>query len=172
LADDGGEAKGGQGIASRVVRALAFRGDVYDEVAEDPRATRQAWVAVLLVAIAAGAGEAPLAPQDLALQGIASLGHWWIWTAATYLTGTKLMGGSASWSAVLRALAFAKVPGVFAALAPVPAVGGLIHAATLPAVLAAGVVAARRTLKFGFGRALAAVLPGALIYWTVPAFLF
>lgn len=165
-------AKGGQGIASRIMRALAFRGAVYDEVAEDPRATRQAWAVVFLVAIAAAAGDVPLPPLDLALQALASLVHWWIWVVATYLVGTKLMGSSASWSALLRVLGFAKVPGVFAALASVPAVGGLIHTATLPVVLAAGVVAARRTLKFGFGRAFAAVLPGALIYWTVLAFLF
>lgn len=143
----------------------------YQSVAADPRANFQAGVVVAFSAAGAAAGEATLAPDDLAWQAIASLVHWGVWVPTTYWTG-KALGGVASWASLARALAFAKAPGTFAALAAVPVVGGLLHAATVPWVLATGVASVRATVGLGFFRALFAVLPGLVAYWLALALLF
>ena len=162
---------GPSGLAARTAGAVALKTDAYEAVATDPKANRQAGVVVALAAAGAAAGEVTLAADDLAWQAIASLAHWGVWVPATYWT-VRLLGGGASWGALARALAFAKAPGILAALAFVPVVGGLLHAATVPWILAAGIAAVRGAVGFGFGRALLAALPGFVLYWVALALLF
>lgn len=166
-----GRVSGPTGWTARAAGAVALRPAAYQSVAADSGANLQAGVVVVLSAAGAAAGEATLAPDDLAWQAVASLAHWGVWVPTTWWTG-KALGGAASWAAVARALALAKAPGAFAALAVVPVVGGLLHAATIPWVLATGVAAARATLGLGFFRALFAVLPGLVAYWLALALLF
>lgn len=148
-----------------------MRPTAYQSVAADPGANVQAGIMVALSAAGAAAGEATLAPDDLAWQAFVSLAHWSVWVPTTYWT-SKALGAASSWAPLARALGFAKAPGAFAALAVVPVVGGLLHAATVPWVLATGVAAVRGTLGLGFFRALLAVLPGLVAYWLALALLF
>ena len=69
-------------------------------------------------------------------------------------------------------MGFAKAPGIVAALAPVPVVGGVFHVAMLPWMLATGVVAARRGLGLSPAWAVLAALAGLLPYWAALALLF
>lgn len=174
----------GEGLASpgelprRLLGAVALRGATYQAVAADDRASGQARAVVALAVAAAAAGEATLAPVDLAWQAAASLLHWWAWAGVIYpaakrrgAAGGPRSGGGA-WSVALRVTGFAKAPGIFAALAPVPVVGGLFHVAVLPWMLAAGVVAARRGLELSPAKAVWASLLGLLPYWAALALLF
>lgn len=166
------------GLARRVLGAVALRGATYQAVAEDERASGQARVVVALAVAAAAAGEVTLAPVDLAWQAAASLLHWWAWAGVIYpaarrrgAAGGPRSGGSA-WSVALRVAGFAKAPGILAALAPVPVVGGLFHVAVLPWMLATGAVAARRGLGLSPVKAVATTLLGLLPYWAALALLF
>lgn len=162
---------GPTGLAARIAAALALRTAAYQAVAADEGAGRQAGIVVALAAAGAAASEATLAPDDLAWQAVVSLAHWGVWAPTTLWTA-RLLGGSAPWGAVARALAFAKAPGIVAALAFVPVIGGLLHAATLPWTLATGVAAVRGVFGFGLWRALLAALPGLVLYWAALALLF
>ena len=162
---------GPSGFAARAAAALALRPAAYHTVAADEGAGYQSGLVVALAAAGAAASEATLAPDALAWQAVASFAHWFVWIPTALWTG-RLLGGSAPSGAVARALAFAKAPGIVAGLAVVPVVGGLLHAATLPWMLATGVAAVRATFGFGPWRAALVALPGLVLYWAVLALLF
>lgn len=155
-----------------------MRGATYQAVAADDRASGQARIVVALAVGAAAAGEATLAPVDLAWQAAASLLHWGAWASVIYPAAKRrgAAGGPRSsgcaWSVALRVTGFAKAPGILAALAPVPVVGGLFHVAVLPWMLATGVVAARRGLGLSAAQAVWTALLGLLPYWAALALLF
>lgn len=165
------------GLLRRVWGAIALRGATYEAVANDRRASGQAGVVVALAAGAAAVGDATLAPADMAWQAVASLLHWGAWAGVALPaarrrgTGERRSAGRA-WGVALRVVGFAKVPGIVAALAPVPVVGGIFHVAMLPWMLATGVVAARRGLGLSTLPAVATALAGLLPYWAALALLF
>lgn len=165
------------GLPRRVLGAIALRGATYEAVAQDGRASGQAGVVVALAAVAAAVGEATLAPADMAWQAVASLLHWGAWAGvlvpAVRRRGAEARRGARSaWAVALRVGGFAKAPGIVAALAPVPVVGGVFHVAMLPWMLATGVVAARHGLGLSPAWAVLAALAGLLPYWAALALLF
>lgn len=176
-------------LPRRVLGAIALRGATYEAVAQDARASGQARVVVALAVVAAAVGEATLSAADMAWQAVASLLHWGAWAGvvvpavrrrsaegrrgaeARRDAEARRSAGSA-WAVALRVVGFAKAPGIVAALAPVPVVGGAFHVAVLPWMLATGVVAGRRGLGLSPAWAVLAALAGLLPYWAALALLF
>ena len=171
------------GLPRRVLGAIALRGATYEAVAQDGRASGQARVVVALAVVAAAVGEATLSAADMAWQAVASLLHWGAWAGVVVpavrrrsaegrrgAEGRRSAGSA--WAVALRVVGFAKAPGIVAALAPVPVVGGAFHVAVLPWMLATGVVAGRRGLGLSPAWAVLAALAGLLPYWAALALLF
>lgn len=155
-----------RGLPARMFGAAMLRADVYEEVERDRDATLQAGLIVLVVSLVAAFPDSGLGWLAMGAAAVTSLLQWLLWAGVTYLIGDKLLGGTATWGELLRALGFARVPGLLLLLDPV--VGGIGFVAHLW-MLAAGVVAIRQALDFGTLRALLTALLGVVPYWVVLA---
>lgn len=159
-------------LAKRTAGALVLRAWAYEAVRDDDGANVQAAFVAALAAMGAAAADAELGWPQVALLALVGTAHWLLWSATAYWIGAKLLGCASTWGGLARALGFAKAPGMIAALAFVPWVGGLLHAAAAPWMLATGVVAARAALRTSLGRALLAAGPGVLLHWIALALLY
>ena len=155
-----------RGFPARILGAALLRPGVYEEVEHDRDATLQAGVIVLLSSLVAAMPDGWMAVPFLTVWGI--LG-WWLWAGITYLIGDKLLGGTATWGELLRALGFAQVPKVLLVLDPV--VGG-VGFVVWPWLLAAVVVALREALDFGIWKTLLTALVGAVPYFVIRVLVF
>ncbi len=156
-----------RGAWARIRGAALLDGSVYDEVAEDRSATRQAACVVVLASLAVASSDYPLGWIEMAKAAAAGILQWWVWAGIAYGVGGKVLGGNANRGALIRVLGFARGPGALAVLTPL--VGG-IHLAAQAWVLVAGTAALHRTMGFGTGRALVTALLGMAPYWAVQFF--
>ena len=78
------------------------------------------------------------------------------------MIGDRILGGTATWGELLRALGFAQSPGWLGILAFLPLLGGLIRFAIAIWVLIAGIIAIRQALDFGTGKAILTAVIGWL----------
>lgn len=155
-----------RGPLARMLGAAILKADVYEEVEADPRATAQAALVVLVVSLATAVQDYELGWWPMAAAGVTSLLQWLLWAGITWLIGTRVFRGTATWGELLRTLGFARTPGLLIVLAPV--VGG-IGFALQAWMLAAGVVAIRQALDFGTRKAVLTALLGVVPYWIVLA---
>jgi len=135
----------------------------FTEVEHETTLTSQAAGVVVLVALAKAVGSADLGPTAGVALALASLIGWLVWAGVTYLIGDKLLGGTATWGELLRALGFAQAPGVLLALAFLPVVGGLLTFVVSLWTLAAGIVGIREALDFSTREALMTALLGWVV---------
>ena len=78
----------------------------------------------------------------------------------TYLIGTKLLGGTATWGELLRTIGFAQTPRLFSILGFIPMLGTIIRLGVAIWLLIAGIVAIRQALDFSTGKAVITALLG------------
>ncbi len=152
---------GSRSLTERMKGAALLDVDTFEEVEHDANATGQAAAVVAMVAAAQalGAWGGPLAMGKAAL---AALIGWVAWSGITYLIGTKLFDGEATWGEVMRTLGFAHAPGVLAVLGIIPLFGGAVRFALLFWLLAAGIIALRQALDISTGKAVVTGLLGWL----------
>jgi hypothetical protein len=160
-------------LTSRMIRAARAEPELYEEVERDIDATSQAALVVLIVAIASGIGALGLGDGvgGLIFGVISAFVGWIVWSFLTYWIGTKLLADKATTRAtpgeLLRALGFARAPGVLNVLGFIPVLGGIVFLATGIWSLVLGVIAIRQALDFSTGRAigtgLLAFIPAAII---------
>jgi hypothetical protein len=143
-------------------------------VENDPNATLQAIVVVIIVALAAGVG-AFLAVQDEAINpiwGLASgviggLIRWALWALITFWVGTTILKTArtnASWSQLARTTGFAQTPGILQILVFIPIIGWIIAAIAGIWQLVTMVVAVRQALDYeSIWRTLGVVVIGFII---------
>ena len=155
-----------RGLLARMFGAALLRAEVYEEVEADSGATSQAGLVVLVVSLATAVQDYELGWLAVAAAGVTSLLHWLLWAGITWLVGTRVFRGTATWDELLRTLGFARTPGLLIVLAPV--VGGIGFVAQ-GWMLAAGVIAIRQALDFGTVKAVLTALVGVLPYWFVLA---
>jgi hypothetical protein len=115
--------------------------DTYEEVEADTTATGQAAAVVALAGVA------------LAM----------IWSGVTYLIGSRLFHGTATWGELLRTLGFAQAPTVLAVFAIIPGIGFILLPVLSIWTLIAGVIAVRQALDFSTGKAIFTVVIGWLV---------
>jgi hypothetical protein len=164
----------------RLLGAAALDAAVYEEVESDLKATKQAFVVVLLSSLAAGVGATgllgPAGPGAFSLEGIAflavlSLIAWGAWALVTFEVGYRLMPQPqtrARPDELLRTIGFATAPGFLR-------IFGVFPEAALPAfvissiwMIAANVVAVRQALDYdSTGRAIVVCLLGFGLALTV-----
>lgn len=159
-------------FAKTTAGAAFLRAAAYQAARDDGRANVPATCAAGLAALGVASAEPELGAAHMAWQALAGLAHWPLWGVVAHWTGVRLLGLSATRGEVMRPLAFARAPGILAALAFVPWMGGLLHAAVAPWMLVTGVVAVRHAFRTSGGKAALAATPGLLPYWAVLALLY
>ena len=162
-------------ITDRMIGAATLDVATYEEVEADNTATGQAAtvVAIAAVASAIGAASGPAMGRGPGIIGmlLGTLIGWLLWSGLTYLIGTKVFGGTATWGELLRTIGFAHAPGVLLILAILPILGGIVRFAVSIWLLVAGIIAIRQALDFTTGRAIltavlgwiVAVIPAAIV---------
>lgn len=149
-------------LIERMLGAATLNIDTYEEVEHDESATSQAAMVVAIVAVAAAIGGAGSGGWIPGL--ISAFAGWLIWSGVTYLIGTALFEGKATWGELLRTLGFAQSPGVLYVLGIVPFLGGLVRFAVWIWLLVAGIIAIRQALDVDTGKAILTALIGWGVY--------
>ena len=116
-------------ILPRMLRASLLDANLYEEVEADRGATGQAFLVVLISAVAAGIGSF----DNSGLPGIfwssvAALVGWYVWAYVTYFIGTRFLPTHetvADHGELLRTIGFSSAPGVLRILALIPAIAFL-----------------------------------------------
>ena len=151
-------------LFGRMFRAAMFDKGLYEEASSGLAGTGQAFLIVVIVAIATGIGtyedEGRLAglpglPPRIVLGFIA----WIVWASVAYAIGTKLLATAetnASWGSVARTFGFAHSPGVLRALGILPNLSFLMPLLTAVWIFVAMSVAAKEAL--GYHRAWRAIV--------------
>jgi hypothetical protein len=154
------ESYGSHTFVQRMLGAARIDPAIYNEVEHDTTATGQAAGVVAIVAVCSAIGTAQAGALAMIFGVVAALVGWLIWSGVTYLIGDKLLGGTATWGELLRALGFAQAPGVFYVLAVVPFLGWLVRLVVGVWILVCGIVALREALDFGTGKAILTAVLG------------
>ena len=154
-------------ITERMMGAALLSVDTFEEVEHDQNGTGQAATVVAMVAVASAIGASGGGLLTAVGAAGSALLAWLIWAGVTYLVGTKLFEGTATWGELLRTLGFAQAPGVLFLFAFFPIVGSILKM-VLPLWIAfAGFIAVRQALDFGNGKTFMTIIVG----WGVYAFL-
>lgn len=149
----------------RILGAARLDIDTYEEIEADRSANWQALAVILLTAVANGGGTALAggAWWDALLNGVLyQLLGWTVWSFVTYLIGTRVFRGQATYGELLRTMGFAYTPGFLLLFQFLPSLGGMVRWGVLICYLATGYVAVRQALDLDDGRALATILIGAV----------
>jgi hypothetical protein len=156
-----------QTMLERMKGAAMLDIQTYEEVEHDDTATGQAAVVVVIVAIASAIGA--LGDGGVGIIGslVGAIVGWLIWSGVTYLIGTRLFGGTATWGELLRTIGFAQSPGVLRVVGFVPFLGWLIALVVALWMLVAGVIAIRQALDFTTGKAVITAVLGWLAMMVV-----
>ncbi len=168
---------GSRSIWSRMVRAARIDISLYEEVEHESQATGQAFIVVLLVALATGIGMGLSYAMDDEvtfpfIQGLliglgTGIGGWLLWSLFAYWLGTTLFRGpetEATYGQLLRTLGFANTPGLLRLFAFIPFLGGIIALVGFIWSLIAGVIAVRQALDFSTWRAIGTCIVGWILY--------
>jgi hypothetical protein len=147
------------GMLSRAGRVLGLRRSVFHEVADDPLATGQALL--ILILLVAGSGIADAFNQSIhgspltkfVLDVIGSLAAWFLIISLALVAGRTLKGRS-SFSRTFRAVSFALVPEVITWLHLLPGIGPLFSVAGTVMVLIANWIALQEALRLSKWRAM------------------
>lgn len=156
-------------IVNKMIRAARLDVSLYEEVEADEGATGEALVVVLIVAIAAGIGALARGSGGFTMTILGALIGWAVFAFLTYIIGTALFNGTATYGEMLRTLGYAYSPGVLDVLTIVavipclgPPVALLIAIVTWVWRLATTVVAVRQALDFDTTKAILTCILGWL----------
>ena len=161
-------------IVERMIRAARLDSALYDEVETDETATLQALFIVVVASVSSGIGSAvsvamlgvhPSIILASLISGlILSLVGWLIWSFITYIVGTKIFGGIATYGELLRTIGFSDAPGILLIFSFIPFLGGLISFIIGVWGLVAMAIAVRQALDFSTVNAILTCIVGFIAY--------
>ncbi len=155
-------------FCKRLVRAIRLDRELYEEVAAERDATRQAVSVVVLAALAGVVGMSGRGGPGMVAGVLVALGGWVIAALIIFVVGTRLLPQPRTRSnpgELLRALGFANAPGLLYVLAVIPSLGRPVRLAVSLWLLIAWVTAVRQALDYdNTGRAVLVCVIGWLIY--------
>ncbi|HWJ21029.1 MAG TPA: YIP1 family protein [Gemmatimonadaceae bacterium] len=160
-----------QGLVDRMRGAAALDVATYEEVENDLTATGQAATVVAIAAVAAAIGASRQGSGGVIATLLASLLGWALWAGVTYVVGTKLMDGTATWGELLRTLGFAQSPRILLVLGIIPVLGRLVVLVVGIWTLVTGVVAIRQALDITTGKAIVTAVVSLIAIIVVTAVL-
>lgn len=150
----------------RMLRAARLDTTVYEEVERDPNATSQALLVVVIVAVLGGiGGGVRLGVLGFVGGIIAAIVAWIVWSLITYLIGTTVFKGTATFGEMLRCIGFAYTPSALRLFAFIPFLGGIIVLVALIWTLFTMIIAIRQALDISTGQAIIT----AVIAWIINA---
>ena len=149
-------------IVDRMRGAAMFDVATYEEVEADTAATGQAAIVVLLAAVGMAAGNLWRGGPGILVGLVSGLLNWMLWSGVTYLIGTRVFNGTATWGELLRTLGFAQAPGILFALAIIPGLGLITRLIVGCWLLGTGIVAIRQALDVDTGKAIMVAICGWL----------
>jgi hypothetical protein len=168
----------------RMVEAAKLKAAVFEEVEADRKATVQAMLVVVIVAVCTGIATLGGAGREdkwvfdgvgLAYGVVGAIIAWAIWAAITYFIGTtifKTPGTHANWGQLARVLGFAQSPGVLVILGVLPGIGSIVILVVFVWQLLAMVIGVRQALDYSSTiRAAGVVIVGAIPYLAFRIFL-
>lgn len=142
----------------------------YENVEADRHSAMQSVVVVMAICVAGGIGAIGFGLVGITgfvTGAILSLGAWLVWAVTISALGTGLLAEPQTKSdlpELLRVLGFAAAPGVFIALAAMPAVAPIVLVVVAAWMIAAAVVAVRQALDYrSTARAVAVCVAGAAL---------
>jgi hypothetical protein len=150
-------------LVDRMMGAAFLNVATYEEVEHDETATGQAAAVVAMVAVATAIGGWNFGISAVVGGAVSALVKWLMWAGITYLVGTMLFGGTATWGELLRTLGFAQAPGVLAVLAIIPVLGWFVLLGVSVWVAVAAFIAIRQALDISNGKTFLTVLVGFLV---------
>ena len=149
-------------IVDRMRGAAMFDVATYEEVEADTSATGQAAIVVLLSAVGLAAGMLWRGGPGIITGLVSGLLNWILWSGVTYLIGTRVFHGTATWGELLRTLGFAQAPGILFAVAIIPGLGWITRIIVSLWLLGTGIVAIRQALDVDTGKAIMVAICGWL----------
>jgi hypothetical protein len=159
-------------IVNRMIRAARLEVPLYEELEADIAATNQALLVVVLVAVAAGIGQAigaTLTGNSRAILGLlvsgvlSALISWAVWSYVVYFVGTRFFGGTATYGELLRTLGFAQAPRVLAIFSFIPVLGGIITLVAAIWSLVSSFIATRQALDIDNTKTFFTILIGLVV---------
>ena len=138
----------------RLLGVLVLDASAYENIEADRRSAMQSVIVVMAVCVAGGVGAVGFGLTGVSgfvTGSIVSLGAWMVWAVTVIALGTGALAEPQTRSdlpELLRVLGFAAAPGVFLALAGMPAVAPVVIGAVTIWMLAAAVVAVRQALDY------------------------
>lgn len=153
-------------IVERMFGAAMLSAPTYEEVEHDRGATGQAFVVVVLGAVATAVGVGLFRGGFLGMLfggTVSAVLGWLAWSGVTLFVGTRLFRGRADYGQMLRALGFAQTPQLAMVLAIVPGLGFVVAPLVFVWTLVAGIVAIRQALDLDTGKAVLTAVVGWLV---------
>lgn len=164
-------------MIDRIKGALLLDEETFEEIEHDESANGQAAVVVVASAILAAAGvsigsnllqtslpESASVIVNFLIVAVWAIVGWLIWSAVTYIIGTKIFDGEATYGEMLRVTGFGFAPAAFMILSAIPCIGFAISLLVMVWSLGAVFVAVRSGLDLGFGKTLITVIAGWIVY--------
>jgi len=140
-------------LLARMLGAACLNSHTFEEVENDPRATFQAVIVVILVSIFAGIGGVLTdGIGGIIIGPLVGVIQWAIWAFVTYLVGTTILktpDTHADWGQLARTTGFAQTPGLLKILGFLPLnIGSVILFIASAWQLVAMVIAVRQALDY------------------------
>ena len=158
-------------FVERMIGAAKLSVPTYEEVENDPGATGQALLVVVLSSLASGVALRGEGGQGFIAGLISALAGWVIWAFMTYIIGTRILRTpetQANLGQLLRTIGFAQAPGILRVLGFLPFLRWIVLTVTGIWIIAAFVIAVRQALDYrSTGRALLVCLLGFVFYIVV-----
>jgi hypothetical protein len=158
----------------RFLGALVLDASAYESVEADRRSAMQSVVVVMAVCVAGGVGAIGFGLVGITgfiTGAILCLGAWLVWALTIVTLGTGALAEPQTRSdlpELLRVLGFSAAPGVFIALAAMPAAAPIVLVVVIAWMVAAAVVAVRQALDYrSTARAVAVCVIGAALSFGV-----
>ena len=166
-------------MIGRMLGALQLKSATFEAIEADKKATAQALLVVVVVAVVTGLVGLQVA-DDSAIWGLVlgivlALVGWAVWAGITYFVGTTIFKTAtthADWGELARVLGFAQTPGLFRILGVIPGIGPIVLIVVAVWQIAAMVVAVRAALDYtstlrAIGVVLVGFVPYAIFLWVI-----
>lgn len=163
----------------RFLGALVLDASAYENVEADRRSTMQSVAVMMAVCVAGGIGAVGFGLTGVpgfVAGAIVLLGAWILWAVTIIALGTGAFAEPQTKSDVrelLRVLGFAAAPGVFLALAAMPAAAPIVFVIVVAWMIAAAVIGVRQALDYrSTTRAVVVCIAGAVLAFGVMGVMF
>jgi Yip1-like protein len=159
----------GTTLMERLIAALRLDLPLYQQVSADGRATRQAFIVVLLAGVSNGLGLVRRLGRVGPWAGVgAALAGWFLFAGVIFVIATVLRHRRNGRS-LLRALGFANAPGVLLIVGIVPALGAVVRTVVVLWLVATTAVAVQAVYDVPRRRAWIISITGFAVYLVLGA---